>query len=87
MENTPKQQLAISLFTGAVIALGILIGDIEKISLNKLLVCSIFIILIIISMKIILDPSTDVHTIGNIIKKILRIKKFSLNKTSTRIIH
>ena len=74
MDNKPKEQIAIALFTGAIISLFLLIGNLVEESYLKIIVTLILIGIIFISLKIILDPSTDLHFIGNIIRKILRIK-------------
>jgi len=74
MKNKPKEQIAITLFTGTIISLFILIVDLVKTFFCKILVFLILGEFIIISLKVILDPSTDLHFIGNIIRKILRIK-------------
>lgn len=75
VQNKSKEKIAMSLFSGAIIALFIFLGNIENnISLYKILVISILIGIILISLRVILEPSTDLHFIGNIIRKILRIK-------------
>ena len=74
MDNKPKEQIAIALFTGAIISLFLLIGNLVEESYLKIIVTLILIGIIFISLKIILDPSTDLHFIGKIIRKILRIK-------------
>ncbi len=75
MLTVTREKIAMSLFTGTIIALFIFIGNLEKISLNNILIISIEVILILISLKVILDPSTDLHFIGNPLRKILDIKK------------
>ena len=74
MKNKPKEQIAIALFTGAIISLFLLIGDLVENLYLKMLVLLILIGIILISLKVILDPSTDLHFIGNIIRKFLKIK-------------
>lgn len=74
MDNKPKEQIAIALFTGAIISLFLLIGDLVESFYLKILALFILIGIILISLKVILDPSTDLHFIGNIIRKFLRIK-------------
>ena len=74
MKNKPKEQLAIALFTGAIISFFILIGNFTEPYSLKIIVLLILVGIILISLKVILDPSTDLHLIGNPIKKILRIK-------------
>jgi len=74
MENKPKEQIAIALFTGAIIAFFIQLNDLIENLLFKISILFLLIILIIISLKVLLDPSTDLHFIGNIIRKFLNIK-------------
>lgn len=74
MDNKPKEQIGIALFTGAIISLFLLIGDLVENFCLKILTLIILIMIIVISLKIILDPSTDLHFIGNIIRKLLKIK-------------
>lgn len=74
MENKPREQIAIALFTGAIIASFILIVNLVKILYLKIFVLLIFVAFIFISLKIILDPSTDLHWIGIPIRKVLNIK-------------
>ena len=74
MDNKPKEQIAIALFTGAIISLFLLIGNLVGEFYLKIIVLLILIGIILISLKVILDTSTDLHFIGNIIRKILRIK-------------
>jgi hypothetical protein len=74
MLNVTREKIAMSLFTGAIISLFIFIGNIEKISLNKLFVFLILGTIILISLKIILDSKTDLHFIGNKLRKLLNIK-------------
>jgi len=73
MDNKPKEQIAITLFTGTIISLFILVGDLVKTLFNKILVLLILGEFIIISLKVILDPSTDLHFIGDRVRKILRV--------------
>lgn len=75
METIPKQQMAGSLLAGAIVSLSIFIGGLENFSLNKLLIVGILIVLILISLKVILDKSTDLHFIGNPLKFLLGIKR------------
>ncbi len=75
MDNKPKEQIAIALFTGAIISLFLFIGNLVENFYLKILALLILIGIILISLKVILDPSTDLHFIGNIIKKFLKIKK------------
>mgnify|MGYP001603543509 CR=1 len=77
MDNKPKEQIAIALFTGAIISLFLLIENLVERFYLKILVILILIGIILISLKIILDPSTDLHFIGNITRKILKIKSKS----------
>jgi len=74
MDNKPKEQIAIALFTGAIISLFLLIGDLVESFYLKILALLILIGIILISLKIILDPSTNLYFIGNIIRKFLKIK-------------
>ena len=74
MDNKPKEQIAIALFTGAIISLFLLIGNLVEEFYLKIIVILILVGIILISLKIILDTSTDLHFIGNAIRKILRIK-------------
>ena len=74
MDNKPKEQIAIALFTGAIISLFLLIGNLVGEFYLKIIVLLILVGIILISLKIILDTSTDLHFIGNTIRKILRIK-------------
>ena len=75
MDNKPKEQIAIALFTGAIISLFLLIENLVESFYLKILVLFILIVFILISLKIILDSSTDLHFIGNIIRKILKIRE------------
>jgi len=77
MGNKPKEQIAIALFSGAIISLFLLIGDLVENFYLKILVLLILIVIILISLKTILDPSTDLHFIGDKIRKLLRIKLLS----------
>lgn len=77
MDNKPKEQIAIALFTGTIISLFLLIENLVERFYLKILVLLMLIVIIFISLKIILDPSTDLHFIGNTIRKILRIKSKS----------
>ena len=74
MNNEPKEQIAIALFTGAIISLFLLLGDLVESFYLKGLIILILIVIILISLKIILDKSTDLHFIGDIIRKVLNIK-------------
>ena len=74
MDNKPKEQIAIALFTGAIISLFLLIGNLVEEFYLKIIVILILTGIILISLKAILDSSTDFHFIGNIIRRILRIK-------------
>lgn len=74
MENKPKEQIAISLFTGAIISLFLIIEGLIENFLDKILVLSILIIIIFISLKLILDSSADLHIFGDMIRKFLRIR-------------
>ena len=73
MDNKPKEQIAISLFTGAIISLFLIIENLVE-GFFKLVVLFALIIIITISLKVILDPSTDLHFIGNITRKILNVR-------------
>ncbi|HJX50527.1 hypothetical protein A3K73_03875 [Candidatus Pacearchaeota archaeon RBG_13_36_9] len=75
MDNKPKEQIAIAMFTGAIISLFLLIENLVENFYIKMLVLLLLMGVIIISLKVILDPSTDLHFIGNMIKKILMIRK------------
>jgi len=75
MENKTKKQIAIALFTGAIIALFIFLGDLVETSFDKVFVLLNLVVIILISLKVILDPSSNLHFIGKIIRKILRINK------------
>jgi len=77
MDNKPKEQIAIALFTGAIISLFLLIENLVESFYLKIIGLFILIVIILISLKIILDPSTDLHFIGNIMRKILKIKSKS----------
>lgn len=70
MKNKPREQIAIALFTGAIISLFLFIGDLIENFYLKILIIIILIVIIFISLKIILDPSTNLHFIEDI-KKIL----------------
>ncbi|MBU2562776.1 MAG: hypothetical protein KKF68_03895 [Nanoarchaeota archaeon] len=70
METKPREEIAIGLFTGSIIALFIIIGDLAKSIFQKLLIIFILIELIIISLKVIRCRSTDMHFIGDILKKV-----------------
>jgi len=74
MDNKPKGQIAISLFTGAIIAFFIILKDLVANFFYEVLVLLILGIFIIISLKVILDPSTDLHFIGDYIKILLNVK-------------
>jgi len=75
MDNKPKEQIAIALFTGAIISLFLLIENLAESFYLKMLVLIILIGIILASLKIILDPSIDLHSIGNVFRKILKINK------------
>ena len=77
MDNKPKEQIAIALFTGAIISLFLLVENLVESFYLKIIGLFILIVIILISLKIILDPSTDLHFIGNIMRKILKIKSKS----------
>jgi len=74
MENKLKDQIAIALFTGTIIALFIFIGSLAKTFIHEILIIIIFIIIIFISLKLLLEKSTDLHYVGDIVRKLLRIK-------------
>ena len=74
MDNKPKEQIAITLFTGAIISLFLLIENLVEVFHLKILIILILMIIIVISLKAILDTSTDFHFIGNIIRKTLNIR-------------
>lgn len=72
MENKPREQIAIALFTGAIITLPILIMELVNTLFQKVLIILILIILLVISLKVILYPhSTSLDFFGRPIKKIL----------------
>ncbi len=75
MKSKLREQIAIALFTGAIISFFILIESLSENLFYKILILLILFIIIYISLKVILDPSTDLHFIGNISKKILRINR------------
>ncbi|MBS3076636.1 hypothetical protein J4481_02760 [Candidatus Pacearchaeota archaeon] len=67
MNNTIKEQIAMGLFTGAVIAFFIFLGEIGRNFLKEILVLSALILTIFLSLIILLNP-TDLHIFGNIFK-------------------
>ena len=75
MESKPREQIAIALFTGAIITLPILILDLAETLCQKILISFILIIFIFISLKVILEPSTNLHFFGKYIKKFLNIER------------
>lgn len=75
MDNKPKEQIAIALFTGTIISLFVLVGSFIEPYYMKIIVLFALICIILLSLKVILDPSTDLYFIGNIIRKILKIKR------------
>tara|TARA_Y100000034_G_scaffold135729_1_gene208823 strand:+ start:1861 stop:2088 length:228 start_codon:yes stop_codon:yes gene_type:complete len=74
MKNKSKEQIAIALFTGSIIASFILVGNLLETFIYKISILIIFIFIIIFSLKILLDKSTDLHWIGDIFRNSLRIK-------------
>ena len=75
MKNKPREQIAIALFTGSVIAFFILLNELSNSLIFKIVIILILLILIFLSLKVIMDPSADLHFIGNILRKILNIRK------------
>lgn len=74
MEIKPREQIAITLFTGSILALFLFIGNQIENLLGKMMFISFMAIFIAISLKVILDRSTDLHILGDPLKKILNIK-------------
>ena len=79
VQNTVKETIAISLFTGAILAIFVFIGNLAKDFIFQKsnfifgLIFSIeFLILIClsiyISLKVLLNPSIDLHIIGDIFR-------------------
>lgn len=75
MESKIKEQIAIALFTGTIIAFFILLDGLIENLCYKILILLILIVLIGMSLRVLLKPSTDLHFIGNILRKILKINK------------
>ena len=74
MDNKPKEEIAIAIFTGAIISLFILIGEFVENLYIRITIISTLIVFILASLKVILDKSTDFHSIGNIFRFLLHIK-------------
>lgn len=70
MKSKTREQIAIALFTGAVIAFFILLEDLSENLFWKILVFVLLIAVIRMSLKVILKPSTDLHLIGDILKRL-----------------
>ena len=85
MKNDTKLQIAISLFTGGILAFAVFIGTLAGDLIMKgnkctgLLITVIFIIIIYLilkySLQVLFDPSTNYQSFGKIVKKFFRIKK------------
>jgi len=75
MESKRREQIAIALFTGSIISLFFLIESLVRnfnLGLPTLLI--LIIGFIFLSLKIMLEPSADLHHIGNIIRRLLNIR-------------